>query len=142
MNVCENCDDKPLQLSFLVADTGKCSVCGNTAECWDKELIGMYHALGLSDEQIWESLPRLRNTFGELSKTLSLAEIGQKIADVLNSDKSLSERYERVYNALDYIYESGELSSRHAVEKAKWGLGMDVDNEVEVAALTARFSDR
>lgn len=128
MNVCENCNEKPLQLSFLVADTGKCSICGNTAECWDKELIDMYHAIGLSDNQIWESLPRLRNAGGELTKALSLPEIGLKIAEVLNNVKSLSERYERVYNALDYIYESGELSSNHAVEKAKWGLGLAVEN--------------
>lgn len=51
-NICEYCDEQPHLFSFLVADTGKCSLCGKTAECWDKELIGMYHAIGLSDNQI------------------------------------------------------------------------------------------
>lgn len=54
----------------------------------------------------------------------------------------LTKRYERTYNALDYIYESGELSNGLAIEKAKWGLGFAVENEAEVAALIARFSDR
>ena len=44
---------------------------------------------------------------------------------------------DRLYNALNYVYESGYLRNE-ADEKARWGLGLEVENETEVAALQPR----
>ncbi|WP_182038774.1 hypothetical protein [Vibrio alginolyticus] len=41
---------------------------------------------------------------------------------------------DRLYDALNYVYESGYLRNE-TYEKARWGLGLEVDNETEVAAL-------
>lgn len=49
------------------------------------------------------------------------------IVDVLN-------KKHRLENALNYVYESGYLRNE-AYEKARWGLGFDVDCEQVVAAL-------
>lgn len=44
---------------------------------------------------------------------------------------------DRLYDALNYVYESGYLRDE-ADEKARWGLGLYVENEKEVAALQPR----
>lgn len=79
-NICEHCDEKPHRLTFDVADTGRCSVCGNIAECWDHDLIGMYYSMGLTDDQIYSHLPRLRNSGVVGSNEVSLTAIGERIA--------------------------------------------------------------
>lgn len=56
-NVCVKCSDR--SESDLVADTGTCSKCGMRGECWDFDLLAFYREFGLSDEFIWERLPRL-----------------------------------------------------------------------------------
>ncbi|WP_318515510.1 hypothetical protein [Photobacterium leiognathi] len=44
---------------------------------------------------------------------------------------------DRLYNALNYVYESGYLRNE-ADEKARWGLGLEVENETEVSAMQSR----
>ncbi|NAX35482.1 hypothetical protein CAG54_11085 [Vibrio sp. V27_P1S3P104] len=79
-NICEHCDEKPHKFTFDVADTGRCSVCGEIAECWDHDLIGMYYSMGLTDDQIYSHLPRLRNSGVAGSNEVSLTAIGERIA--------------------------------------------------------------
>lgn len=50
---------------------------------------------------------------------------------------ALRAKNNRLYNALNYVYESGYLRSE-ADEKARWGLGLEVSNEAEVEALQPR----
>lgn len=47
---------------------------------------------------------------------------------------------ERMSNALEYVLESGAFHSYHAEQKLRWGLGIKVENEPEIAALKARYS--
>lgn len=64
-----------------------------------------------------------------------------KTASILREENSrLNSENERLVNALDYVLESGAITSRDGVEKAKWGLGLEVENEAEIAALKPRFS--
>ena len=60
-NICDKCEPKPHVLSYDIADTGICSVCGSVGECWDHDLVSYYRRFNLTDKKIWENLPRLRN---------------------------------------------------------------------------------
>lgn len=75
-NVCVNCSDK--SESDLVADTGVCFMCGLRGDCWDFDLLAFYRAFGLSNEFIWQYLPRLLepNLDGD---RVSMEEIAQAI---------------------------------------------------------------
>lgn len=74
-------------------------------------------------------------------KVKSLPSTNAKTIAALEAEiLRLNEESERLTNALDYIYQSGEAMSRDAVQKARWGLGLEVENEAEIAALKPRFS--
>lgn len=62
------------------------------------------------------------------------------LATKLEQADRLNAENERLSNALEYIYESGSLLNEDVVEKARWGLGFEVENEKEIAALKPRFS--
>ena len=53
------------------------------------------------------------------------------------SVEALSATNQRLHNALNYVYESGYLRNE-ADQKARWGLGLEVANETEVAELQPR----
>lgn len=81
-NICEHCYENPNQLSYLVADTGECSICGeHGVECWDVDLINMYYEFGLPDELIHRDLPRLRIAFPDRhnNEEYSLASIAKLV---------------------------------------------------------------
>lgn len=54
--------------------------------------------------------------------------------------KKLDAENERLANALEYIYESGILLNQDVLDKARWGLGLEVENPEEIASLKPRFS--
>jgi hypothetical protein len=85
-NICEKCDNKPHVFSFDVADTGRCSKCGNIGECWDHNLINHYKTLSLTDEQIHKYLPRLINPNIDNSAPISLPDLGLRIQKVFTED--------------------------------------------------------
>ncbi|NOI31874.1 hypothetical protein [Vibrio coralliilyticus] len=66
--------------------------------------------------------------------------IAKGLAKKLEQADRLDAENERLANALEYIYESGSLLNQDVVDKARWGLGMEVENEQEIAALKPRFS--
>ncbi|MFL7013556.1 hypothetical protein [Enterovibrio norvegicus] len=69
-----------------------------------------------------------------------LSDHQKKVADLEAKIQRLNAESDRLTNALDYILESGQISEFKAVQKARWGLGLDVENEAEIAALKPRFS--
>lgn len=60
-----------------------------------------------------------------------------ELKPVSESLEALGAQNQRLYDALNYVYESGYLRNE-ADEKARWGLGLEVENETEVAALQPR----
>ena len=82
-NICDNCDEKPHSLSYDIADTGVCSMCGCVGECWDHDLIKLYKEFSLTDHQIWESLPRLLYSGFESHESHTLALIGKEIQKLI-----------------------------------------------------------
>lgn len=82
-NTCEFCASKPYKYSYQVAETGRCSKCGQIAECWDFELIAFYKVFGLSNELIWSKLPRLRNDGIHSETTNSLENIGLTLKELI-----------------------------------------------------------
>lgn len=65
-NVCIDCSDLAKE-NIALCDTGVCGVCGHlktgVKECFDSELIDLYHGLGFDNEFIFRNLPRLRDSF-------------------------------------------------------------------------------
>lgn len=70
---------------------------------------------------------------GLINKLNSIDELQEQL-------KTLNTENDRLVNALDYILESGSISSYEAEQKAKWGLGLMVEDETFTAALKPRFS--
>ncbi|WP_162929902.1 hypothetical protein [Vibrio sp. Evd11] len=50
----------------------------------------------------------------------------------------LTEKNKRLFDALNYVYESGYLRNE-VDQKARWGLGLEVENETTIAALQPRI---
>lgn len=50
----------------------------------------------------------------------------------------LTEKNKRLFDALNYVHESGYLRNE-AAQKARWGLGLEVENETTIAALQPRI---
>ena len=65
--------------------------------------------------------------------------VAQGLVKKLERADRLDVENDRLVNALDYILESGELSFTSA-QKAMWGLGLQVEDEKQIAALKPRFS--
>ena len=65
--------------------------------------------------------------------------IAKGLVKKLERADRLDAENDRMVNALDYILESGSISTFEAEQKAKWGLGLIVENEQEIAALKLRF---
>jgi hypothetical protein len=66
-NICDQClpavDPGSARPRDEVADTGVCGVCLRIAEVFDLQALELYRSHGLSDEQIWRYVPRLRCSF-------------------------------------------------------------------------------
>jgi len=85
-NVCENCVNSEEALSIQLADTGRCSICGDVGECWDLDLINLYKSFSISDQIIWEELPRLLNTHLNKSERHSLVDIKNKLLELTTNN--------------------------------------------------------
>ncbi|EJX5614663.1 hypothetical protein OEA42_004005 [Vibrio parahaemolyticus] len=91
-------------------------------------------------EQVQNNLPHAKKQgFKAIGIDVSL-DVAQSLVKKLERADRLDVENERLVNALDYILESGYISSFEAEQKAKWGLGLIVENEQEIAALKPRFS--
>lgn len=66
--------------------------------------------------------------------------IAKGLAKKLEQVDRLDAENERLVNALQYIYESGILLDQDVLDKARWGLGLEVETPEEIAALKPRFS--
>lgn len=66
--------------------------------------------------------------------------IAKGLVKKLERADKLDAENERLANALEYVYESGNLTCADVVNKARWGLGLEVENPEEIAALKPRFS--
>ncbi|HAS8195740.1 TPA: hypothetical protein I7682_17820 [Vibrio vulnificus] len=66
--------------------------------------------------------------------------IAKGLVKKLERADHLDSENDRLVNALEYVLESGAILERDAVAKARWGLGLEVENEQEIAALKPRFS--
>lgn len=64
-----------------------------------------------------------------------------KIKSLTESNERLDKENDRMANALDYLLESGSVSDQDGVKKARWGLGLEVEDEEAVAALKPRYSN-
>jgi hypothetical protein len=87
-NICDKCADKTQVLNIDLADTGRCSKCGNIGDCWDHDLIGFYKTFSLTDEQIYKNLPRLLNTNLNGSSYENLSALGNKINKLIDIEKA------------------------------------------------------
>jgi len=91
-------------------------------------------------EQVQSNLPHAKQQgFNAVGIDVSL-DVAQELVRKLALLEKLDAENDRMANALDYILESGAIHQRDAVEKARWGLGLEVENEQEIAALKPRFS--
>ncbi|MBV7300234.1 hypothetical protein [Enterovibrio paralichthyis] len=72
---------------------------------------------------------------------VKLSDHQKKVADLEAKIQRLNAESDRLTNALDYVLESGSISGFDAVQKARWGLGLEVENEAEIAALKPRYSN-
>ncbi len=66
--------------------------------------------------------------------------IAKGLVEKLEQADRLDSENDRLVNALEYVLDSGAILDHHAVEKARWGLGLEVENEQDIAALKSRFS--
>lgn len=80
-----------------------------------------------------------RLSYEGISTDMSL-DVAQELVQKLAHLEKLDAENERLTNALDYLLESGALSSFDDVQKAKWGLGLQVEDEQRIAALKPRYS--
>lgn len=92
-----------------------------------------------------ENLYKALNVKGiENLENLDMGDCELSVSDLIawsvSTVKNLDAENERMASALDYILESGAILERDAVEKARWGLGLEIENEQEIAALKPRFS--
>lgn len=78
-NVCGSCIDNTIEFIDIVADTGLCGQCLKLRECMDIDLINTYRSHDISDEDIWEHLPRLRHAHTEISISFSENQITRLI---------------------------------------------------------------
>ncbi|NOI31826.1 hypothetical protein [Vibrio coralliilyticus] len=91
-------------------------------------------------ESIESTIPHAKkNGYLGVSADMSL-DVAQELLETLARIKRLDTENDRLVNSLDYILESGSIASFEAEQKAKWGLGLDVEDESKIAALKPRFS--
>ncbi|WP_045391984.1 hypothetical protein [Vibrio rotiferianus] len=90
--------------------------------------------------QVQSNLPHAKKQgFGAIGIDVSL-DVAQELVKKLERVDKLDAENDRLSNALEYIYESGSLLNKDVVDKARWGLGIEVDNPEEIAALKPRYS--
>jgi hypothetical protein len=91
-------------------------------------------------EQAQNNLPYAQEQgFKAIGIDVSL-EVAQELIRKLARFETLNAENDRMVNALDYILKSGAIHQRDAVDKVRWGLGLEVNNEHEIAALKPRLN--
>ncbi|EMY6611176.1 hypothetical protein ABCL16_003432 [Vibrio parahaemolyticus] len=91
-------------------------------------------------EQVQSNLPHAKQQgFNAVGIDVSL-DVAQELVQKLAIFEKLDAENDRLVNALEYVLESGAILECDAVAKARWGLGLEVENEQEIAALKPRFS--
>ena len=87
-NICDKCVKPKEDISIQLADTARCSVCGEVGECWDFELIKLYKSHNIPDQVIWQKLPRLLNTHVHKSERHSLVDINNKLSALVTKQRN------------------------------------------------------
>lgn len=98
----------------------------------------LYKVLNIKGIENLDSLPMVDC---ELSPSDLITWAVNEIKRLKASNEHLDKENERMENSLTYLLESGSVSDRDGVQKARWGLGLEVENEEAVAALKPRFSN-
>jgi hypothetical protein len=92
-----------------------------------------------------ENLSKTLNIKGiERLDELSMPDCSISASDLIDwavkKIAQLEDENDRMANALDYVLESGSVGDFDGVQKARWGLGLVVEDEQRIAALKPRFS--
>lgn len=97
-------------------------------------------SLAEMSKQVQSNIPHAKTQgFKAVSIDVSL-DVAEELVKKLEWADKLDVENERLANALEYIYESGSLLNKDVVDKARWGLGIEVENPEEIAALKPSFS--